>query len=97
MSGDRLQKIVAYRREWVCGFDAARLDIGGKMGTAGLASQPLINNWKGAQTTKGVRSQRVRPPWPIETDHDPQGLCAVIWRDAGIHGHHRTLRSILAV
>jgi hypothetical protein len=55
------------------------------MGTAGLAGQPLINNQKGAHATTGVRTRRVRPPRPIETDHDPQGLCAVIWRDAGMH------------
>lgn len=59
--------------------------IGGKMGTAGLAGQPLINNQKGAHATTGVRTRRVRPPRPIETDHDPQGLCAVIWRDAVMH------------
>lgn len=54
------------------------------MGTAGLAGQPLINNQKGAHATTGVCTRRVRPPRPIETDHDPQGLCAVIWRDAGM-------------
>lgn len=65
------------------------------MGTAGLAGQPLIKNQKGAHATTGVRPRRVRPPRPIETDHEPQGLCAVIWRHAGMHGYLRILRSVL--